>query len=89
MAAAMTGAAKEAGVQTSALAGVGVGSPGDVDEAKRHRGQRPQPPQLDGALRRSATRCPGALGTKVYVGNDVQVATDAEFKLGAGRPYRR
>ncbi|MBV9465170.1 MAG: ROK family protein, partial [Solirubrobacterales bacterium] len=27
------------------------------------------------------------LGTAVYVGNDVQVATDAEFKLGAGRPY--
>jgi glucokinase len=28
-----------------------------------------------------------ALGTEVSVGNDVQVATDAEFHLGAGRPY--
>ena len=28
------------------------------------------------------------LGTPVLVGNDVQVATDAEFELGAGRPYR-
>ena len=28
-----------------------------------------------------------ALGCEVKVGNDVQVATDAEFKLGAGRPY--
>jgi glucokinase len=28
-----------------------------------------------------------ALGCKVRVGNDVQVATDAEFKLGAGRLY--
>ena len=28
------------------------------------------------------------LGTAVRVGNDVQVATDAEFKLGAGKPYR-
>ncbi|MBV9050333.1 MAG: ROK family protein, partial [Solirubrobacterales bacterium] len=28
------------------------------------------------------------LGTPVFVGNDVQVATDAEFKLGAGKPYR-
>jgi glucokinase len=27
------------------------------------------------------------LGTTVFVGNDVQVATDAEFELGAGRPY--
>ena len=29
-----------------------------------------------------------ALGCEVRVGNDVQVATDAEFKLGAGRLYR-
>ena len=28
------------------------------------------------------------LGTTVFVGNDVQVATDAEFKLGAGKPYK-
>ena len=28
------------------------------------------------------------LGTKVAIGNDVQVATDAEFALGAGRPYK-
>jgi glucokinase len=28
------------------------------------------------------------LGTPVRVGNDVQVATDAEFALGAGKPYR-
>ena len=24
----------------------------------------------------------------MFVGNDVQVATDAEFKLGAGKPYQ-
>ena len=24
----------------------------------------------------------------MHVGNDVQVATDAEFKLGAGKPYK-
>ena len=36
----------------------------------------------------SATRCPSGLGTPVFVGNDVQVATDAEFKLGAGKPYK-
>ncbi len=28
-----------------------------------------------------------ALGTRVALGNDVQVATDAEFQLGAGKPY--
>src|ERR1700761_9424074 len=32
MAEALKGAAKEAGVESSALVGVGVGSPGDVDE---------------------------------------------------------
>ncbi len=35
----------------------------------------------------SADTLSDALGTKVYVGNDVQVATEAEFKLGAGKPY--
>ena len=28
------------------------------------------------------------LGTQVFVGNDVDVATDAEYRLGAGRPYK-
>src|SRR6185437_15272570 len=28
------------------------------------------------------------LGTSATLGNDVQVATDAEFELGAGKPYR-
>jgi glucokinase len=30
----------------------------------------------------------GDLGARVALGNDVQVATDAEAHLGAGRPYR-
>ena len=34
-----------------------------------------------------ASTLEGALGCQVAVGNDVQVATDAEFKLGAGRLY--
>jgi glucokinase len=29
-----------------------------------------------------------ALGAPVALGNDVSVATDAEFKLGAGKPYK-
>ena len=29
-----------------------------------------------------------SFGCEVKVGNDVQVATDAEFKLGAGRLYQ-
>jgi glucokinase len=34
-----------------------------------------------------ASTLEAALGCEVAVGNDVQVATDAEFKLGAGRLY--
>ena len=39
------------------------------------------------AASRSRQRSRSALGIEVTVGNDVQVATDAEFKLGAGRLY--
>jgi glucokinase len=80
-------ACAQAGIKPSALSGVGVGSPGSVD------------PQT-GAVA-NARNLPGwqdsfpladtlslELGTPVRVGNDVQVATDAEFRLGAGKPYR-
>jgi glucokinase len=85
MAAALNDAAAEAHVEGSALAGVGVGSPGTIE---------------DGAVT-SARNLPGwegsfplaqtlgrALGAPVALGNDVQVATDAEFQLGAGKPYK-
>jgi glucokinase len=81
---ALRDAAKAAEVEPEELAGVGVGSPGTID----------------GGNVTSARNLPGwegvfALGPaleerlrcKVRLGNDVQVATDAEFKLGAGRLY--
>lgn len=87
IAAAMRDAAADAGVETHDLAQVGVGSPGSIDAAA--------------GMVASASNLPGwadpfplgpvlaqALGAPVALGNDVQVATDAEFKLGAGRPYR-
>jgi glucokinase len=81
----MNEAVRAAGVETSALAGVGVGSPGTIDG-----------PNVTSALNLPgwkgsfalADALQGALGTSVALGNDVQVATDAEFQLGAGRPYR-
>jgi glucokinase len=79
-------AADAARIKTEALAGVGVGSPGTVG--------------VDGTVT-SARNLPGwegsfplgpelarALGCEVRVGNDVQVATVAEFRLGAGRPFK-
>jgi glucokinase len=84
---AMTGACKAAGVQSSSLQGVGVGSPGVVDDATGAVSTARNLPDWEGSFPLGATLSQ-ALGTPVFVGNDVQVATDAEFALGAGRPYR-
>ncbi len=84
LATALREAAQAAGVEPAALAGVGVGSPGIVDaDAGTVAGARNLPGwdgefALAGALHE-------ALGTRIALGNDVQVATDAELALGAGR----
>jgi glucokinase len=67
------------------LAGVGVGSPGTIDDDGNVTSAR-NLPDWEGTFPLAATLA-GALGCPVRVGNDVQVATDAEFKLGAGRLY--
>lgn len=85
MAGALRDAASDAGVDPSTLAGVGVGSPGTIEggavTSARNlpdwEGSFPLAPELEKAL-----------GCPVRLGNDVQVATDAEFGLGAGKPYR-
>jgi glucokinase len=84
MEAALRDAAKAAELEPAALAGVGVGSPGTVqDGSVTGAGNLPG---WDGTFALGATLAK-ALGVEVKVGNDVQVATDAEFKLGAGRLY--
>jgi glucokinase len=64
-----------------------VGSPGIVDEETGAVSSAGNLPGWKGTFELGATLAK-ALGTAVFVGNDVQVATDAEYKLGAGRPYR-
>jgi glucokinase len=86
MAAAMKGAAKAAGVQTASLAGVGVGSPGDVDEKAGTVANARNLPDWQAPFALVDTLAKD-LGTRVLLGNDVQVATDAEFAYGAGKPY--
>ena len=86
MAEALTGAAKDAGVESSVLIGVGVGSPGDVDEDTGVVANARNLPDWLGPFELARTLSE-RLGTKVFVGNDVQVATQAEFELGAGKPY--
>jgi glucokinase len=84
MEAALRDAAKAAEVEASALAGVGVGSPGTIDGGDVSSALNL--PGWGGRFPLGAT-LERALGCEVRVGNDVQVATDAEFKLGAGRLY--
>jgi glucokinase len=80
-------AAEEAGAATGDLDGVGVGSPGAVDDAEGTVAKARNLPDWEEAypLR---DRLAEELGVDVRLGNDVQVATDAEFELGAGRSYQ-
>lgn len=87
MADAVKHAAEDAMVPVGSLAGVGVGTPGQVDTATgvvRKGGTLPgwtdaypMGPQLKRDLK----------GLPVFLGNDVQVAVDAELQVGAGRPF--
>ncbi|NOK20491.1 ROK family protein [Corallococcus carmarthensis] len=82
-------AAQTAGIEPAKLAGVGVGAAGAVDansgtlaHTSNVAGGWDAPYPLASDL--------GDLvgGSKVVLGNDVQVAVAAEYKLGAGRNYR-
>jgi glucokinase len=63
-----------------------VGSPGDVDASAGTVTSARNLPDWEGsfALGDALSK---PLGTRVALGNDVQVATDAEALLGAGKPY--
>jgi glucokinase len=86
MAAAVRDAADEAGVAPEDLEGVGVGSPGVVDDGDGTVANAKNLPDWADAfpLRDVLSK---ELGTAVRLGNDVQVATDAEFELGSAKPY--
>jgi glucokinase len=83
--AAMHDAAKAAELKTGDLAGIGVGSPGVIDGGNVTSARNL--PGWEGSFPLAKT-LEKSLGCEVKVGNDVQVATDAEFKLGAGRLYK-
>jgi glucokinase len=83
---AMEEACGAAGVKPSDLLGVGVGAPGNVyPETGAVANALNLPGWADSyELGAELSR---RLGTPVFVGNDVQVATEGEFALGAGAPY--
>ncbi|WP_426757130.1 ROK family protein [Myxococcus sp. Y35] len=84
----LEGAASAAGLTPRQLAGVGVGAPGAVNVNEGTLGH------VSNVGRGWTTPYPVAgdlgarVGRPVVLGNDVQVAVAAEYRLGAGRPYR-
>jgi glucokinase len=86
IAGAMREAAGAAGVATSELTHIGVGSPGSIDaQAGTVASASNLPDWIDPYP--LAKVLANDLGTRIALGNDVQVATDAEFQLGAGRDH--
>ncbi len=74
------------GVAPTDLAGVGVGSPGDADEQTGVVSNARNLPDWEGSFPLGETLSQ-ALGTPVRIGNDVQVAVEGEYRLGAGREF--
>lgn len=87
MTAVLRAAAADAGADLADLSGVGVGSPGAIDAAAGTVTGAGNLPGWSGSYPLVAVLA-DLLGTTVVLGNDVTVATEAEFRLGAGRPYR-
>jgi len=79
-------AASAAGVEPAELAGVGVGSPGDVDGRTGVVSGARNLPGWDGSFPLGETLAK-ALDAEVRVGNDVQVAVEGEYRLGGGRRH--
>jgi glucokinase len=86
MAKALLEAAKAVSVDPRDLQGVGVGSPGDSDEKTSVVSEARNLPGWEGSFP-LGDKLSEALGTPVRIANDVDVATNAEFKFGAGKPY--
>ena len=87
MAEAVRTAAGQAGVETGDLRGVGVGSPGVIDARKGVVSSARNLPDWEGSFALGGA-LKDALGPRVKLDNDVNVATEAEFAQGAGQPYR-
>ncbi len=87
MAETLAEAADDAGVQTSGLLGIGVGSPGEIDERRGTVAEARNLPNWSAPVP-LAEQLSSALKSPVTLGNDVQVATVAEYRLGVGRTHK-
>jgi glucokinase len=84
---ALRDAAKGAELELAKLGGIGVGSPGVIEGGNVSTARNLPGWEGTFALADALAGELGVSGMPIEIGNDVQVATDAEFKLGAGRPY--
>jgi glucokinase len=84
---AMRVATTAADLHTSDLERVGVGSPGAIDANAGTVASASNLPGWSGVYALGPALA-DELGTRVVLGNDVQVATDAEARLGAAREHR-
>jgi glucokinase len=86
MEAALREAAANADLGTRDLSGIGVGSPGDADEKTGVvSGARNLPNWIDPFP--LGEHLSGQLGVPVKIGNDVTVAVQGEFELGAAKEF--
>ena len=83
---AVSEAAQAAGTTTAELIGVGIGSPGAVDNTRGTVSSARNLPGWEGSYP-LGPELGRKLGTRIAIGNDVQVATAGEFKLGVGKRY--
>jgi glucokinase len=87
MAEVMRVAAEQAGVETSSLEGIGIGSPGSVNDREGTVTSAKNLSDWGGTFNlREALE--SALGAPVSLGNDVDLAVDAEFEVGAAKAYQ-
>lgn len=82
----LAAAAAEAEIETGDLIGVGVGSPGEIDTAAGTVTQARNLPGWKGSYA-LGPELGKLVGAPVALGNDVNVATDAEARLGAGKEF--
>jgi glucokinase len=87
MAQAVRDAAEAADLEPAKLSGIGVGSPGVIEGGNVSTARNLPGWEGTFALAKALASALGTKGVPIEIGNDVQVATDAEFQLGAGRPY--
>lgn len=79
-------ASEAAGFEPGSLSAIGVGSPGAVDARSGTVAHARNLSGWEGVFPLGPTLA-AALGPPVFLGNDVDVAVEAELRLGAAQPY--